>query len=122
MPRTERPQAATQDTLMVNRAPVLTLWGAVVAERLGFHRDESLSLGSAVAVLNAQSKGKRLGIFKPGRKDADKPAVPAGEESVAEVGARPVPGRDRGDGVRAYIKGKPVAPAGVRRYLEQKFG
>jgi hypothetical protein len=39
----------------VNRAPVLTLWAAVVAERLGYERDEALTLGKAVAGLNAQS-------------------------------------------------------------------
>ena len=37
----------------------------VVAERLGFKHDEALSLGRALAGLNAQSKGQRLGIFKP---------------------------------------------------------
>ena len=118
MPRTER----SHDTLMVNRAPVLTLWGAVVAERLGFNGDEALSLGSAVAVLNAQSKGKRLGLFKPGEKGATKPAVPPGEEFFIEVVGRPVPVRDTDGGIRAYIKGKPVVPGKVQRYLEQKFG
>jgi hypothetical protein len=48
----------------INRAPVLTLWAAIVAERLGFDHDEALTLGRAVAGLNAQSKGKRLGIFE----------------------------------------------------------
>ena len=52
-------------TISVNRAAVLTLWASVVAERLGFDRPESLSLGRAVAGLNAQSKGRRLGVFKP---------------------------------------------------------
>jgi hypothetical protein len=52
-------------TLSINRAPVLTLWAAVVAQRLGFDEDEALGLGKAVAGLNAQSKGRRLGIFKP---------------------------------------------------------
>src|SRR3954471_18256927 len=118
MPRTEQPW----QTLMVNRAPVLTLWGAVVAERLGFNWDEALSLGSAVAVLNAQSKGKRLGLFKPGAKGTTKPPVPPGEEFLLEVVGRPVPVRDTDDGIRAYIKGKPGVPAKVRRYLEQKFG
>jgi len=41
------------------------LWAAVVAQRLGFRWEESLSLGKALAGLNAQSKGRRLGIFKP---------------------------------------------------------
>ena len=43
-------------TMLVNRAPVLTLWASVVAERLGFNRDESLNLGKAVAGLNAQAE------------------------------------------------------------------
>src|SRR5262249_23757788 len=41
-------------TVSINRAPVLTLWAAVVAERLGFDEDEALTLGKVVAGLNAQ--------------------------------------------------------------------
>ena len=51
------------DTITINRAPVLTLWAAVVAERLGFKRDEALTLGQSVAGLNAYSKGRSLGIY-----------------------------------------------------------
>ena len=52
--------------MVVNRAPVLTLWAAVVAEVLGFeHDDEALTLGRAVAGLNAYSKGVSLGLFQP---------------------------------------------------------
>ena len=40
-------------TISINRAPVLTLWAAVVAQGLGFDEDESLTLGKAVAGLNA---------------------------------------------------------------------
>jgi hypothetical protein len=45
------------DDISINRAPVLTLWAAIVAERLGFTHDEALTLGRAVAGLNAYSKG-----------------------------------------------------------------
>jgi hypothetical protein len=62
---TRRVWFAVAATISINRAPVLTLWAAVVAQRLGFRWDESLSLGRALAGLNAQSKGRRLGIFKP---------------------------------------------------------
>jgi hypothetical protein len=41
--------------IVINRAPVSTLWAATVAERLGFARDEALSLGKAVAGLTAQA-------------------------------------------------------------------
>jgi len=38
-----------ESTVSVNRTAVLTLWAVVVAERLGFHAEEALSLGRAVA-------------------------------------------------------------------------
>jgi hypothetical protein len=34
-----------RSSLMVNRAPVVTLWAAVVAEVLGFEHDEALTPG-----------------------------------------------------------------------------
>ena len=58
--------------IQINRAPVLTLWASVVAETLGFNHDEALTLGKALAGLTAQSKGKRLGIFKPTPKELKK--------------------------------------------------
>ena len=51
--------------IRINRAPVLTLWAAVVAERLGFDRDTALTLGQAVAGLSAYAKGVSLGIIEP---------------------------------------------------------
>jgi hypothetical protein len=35
--------------VMINRAAVLTLWAAVVAEMLGFDYDEALTLGRALS-------------------------------------------------------------------------
>jgi hypothetical protein len=51
--------------VMINRAPVMTLWAAVVAEMLGLKYDEALTLGSVVAGLNAYSRGIDLCIFQP---------------------------------------------------------
>jgi hypothetical protein len=34
----------TANKILINRAPVLTLWAEVVAERLGFDYDEALSM------------------------------------------------------------------------------
>jgi hypothetical protein len=56
-------------TIQINRAPVLTLWTAVVAERLGFDHSEALTLGRALAGLTAHTKGVRLGIFEPASAD-----------------------------------------------------
>jgi hypothetical protein len=48
--------------LRVNRAPVLTLWAAVVAERLGHPPETALALGRFVAGSSARAKARRLGI------------------------------------------------------------
>lgn len=112
-------------TVEINRAPVLTLWGAVVAERLGYDRDAALTLGKAVAGLNAQSKGRRLGIFgepKPPERGGPPKKVGLGEEFWIEICGRPVPGKNTPDGVRAVIMDRPIDPASVWRYLEGKFG
>ena len=110
-------------SISINRAPVLTLWAAVVAERLGFNRDEALTLGRAVAGLNAQSKGRRLGIFKPHEEKARKAREKGrGERFLVELCGRGVPAMNTPDGVRAVARGKPLDPEGVETYLEGKFG
>jgi hypothetical protein len=50
------------ETLRINRAPVITLWAVVVAERLGMSRDTALTAGQTLAGLTAHSKRVRLGI------------------------------------------------------------
>src|SRR5882762_1535733 len=113
----------TEHKILINRAPVLTLWATIVAEQLGFDHDEALSLGKAVAGLNAQSKGRRLGIFKPVPQEVKKArARKRGEEFFIEICGRPVPAINTTDGVRAVIKNKPIEPKSVERYLESKFG
>ncbi len=105
---------------------MLTLWGAVIAECLGFDHDEALTLGKAVAGLNAQSKGQRLGIFTPSpdaiRKERAKKAKAAGVLQVALLG-RAVPVLRTDFGLRAVDKDqKPMAPTSVEKYLKSKFG
>jgi len=57
----------------INRAPVLTLWASVVAERMGYDTEEALTLAKALAGLNAQAKGRSLGIFKAPKTVEGKP-------------------------------------------------
>jgi hypothetical protein len=111
------------ETVKINRAPVLTLWAAVVAERLGYAREEALTFGKAVAGLNAQAKGRRLGIFKPGHEKGKKPRKSGlGEEFWVEICGRAVPAIHTDDGVRAVVRDKPIDPEKVASYLEGKFG
>ena len=112
------------DTISINRAPVLTLWGAVVAARMGFEWEEALTLGRAVAGLNAQAKGRRLGIFRPAEEEPGKPRKKRGlgEEFWVEVVGRPVPAKNTEQGVRAVVGDQPIDPAAVDKYLRGKFG
>ena len=109
--------------ISINRAPVLTLWAAVVAQRLGFDEDEALTLGKALAGLNAQAKGRRLGIFKPHEEKPTKAREKErGEKLWIEICGRPVPAKNTEDGIRAVKGADVIEPDGVRRYLDSKFG
>ena len=113
-----------RNTVTINRAPVLTLWAAVVAEALGYDHDTALTMGKCVAGLNAQSKGRMLGIYGPPKSPDGKPPkkVGLGEDFWVEVCGRGVPVQRTDDGVRAVVKDKPIEPESVERYLDGKFG
>ena len=104
--------------MLINRAPVLALWASVVAERLGFGRDEALSLGKAVTGLNAQSKGQRLGIYTKREAGSEKREA----RDAVELMGREIPVVRTPDGVRALNKGVPVSGKSMEAYLESKFG
>jgi hypothetical protein len=112
-------------TVKVNRAPVLTLWAAVVARRLGYDWEEALTLGRAVAGLNAYSKAVAIGLYPPRSEAAPGkkgPPSAAGEVFHVDLLRRAVPAERTAEGIRALSKEKPIDPASVERYLESKFG
>src|SRR5512138_592516 len=112
--------------IKINRAPVLTLWAAVVAERLGYDEETALTLGKAVAGLNAQSKGRKLGIYEEkteeekekerGKKKKEEPV------EFIQILGRGVPAVKTPRGLRAAVDGKPIYAESVETYLKQKFG
>jgi len=116
------------NTIKINRAPVLTLWGVVVAERLGYNREEALTLGKAVAGLTAQSKGQRLGIYTKAEAELDEKSSKKtkepkpGESIFIEVVGRRIPAVQTEHGLRATASGEEIKPDSVERYLEKKFG
>src|SRR5512133_3463549 len=108
----------------INRAPVLTLWATVVAKRLGYNEETALTLGKAVAGLNAQSKGRRLGIYEE-KSEAEKEKEAKKQKPVKtefiEILGRGVPAIKTSDGLRAAIKGEAIHAESVETYLKQKF-
>ena len=111
--------------IVVNRAPVLTLWATVVAERLGHPADTALTLGRAVAGAAARVKARNIGREeRPIDRDAETvrlrpdpvtaPAVLLGKE------IRLLPNAD-GE-LRAADGEQPADPAAVMRYITKAFG
>jgi len=96
--------------MMVKRAPVLTLWEAVVAEVLGFEHDEALTLGRAVAGLNAYSKGVSLRLFQPTPKEVQEQRRKMRKEETVTVALlhRAVPARHTNEGLRTFSGESPI--------------
>jgi hypothetical protein len=109
----------------VNRAPVLTLWAAIVAERLGHPPETALSLASAVAGTAARAKARRLGIDEEPKaaQEGEDGHRPTPRQTVRLLG-REVPVTRGEDGVllAAEGDGKAASPAGVRNYVARAFG
>jgi hypothetical protein len=71
-----------------------------------------------VAALNAVSKGRRLGLFKPHEEKAKEArAKEQGKRFLIEIMHRAVPVINTAEGIRAVQGGRPISPDSVRRYL-----
>ncbi|MGE0736318.1 MAG: hypothetical protein AB7G15_20715 [Alphaproteobacteria bacterium] len=77
-----------------------------------------MTLGRALAGLNAYAKGQAIGVYRkhPARK---KPPIAGRRVALMH---RSVPVVRTHAGVRAVAAGRPIDPAGVERYLRGKFG
>lgn len=117
--------------LLTNRAPVLTLWVAVVSERQGYTFEEGLTFGRWVAGILAQSKGRSLGIYSPKEKTDE--MVRARQHKEAEMGVHrveafgmqiPVVGNPGGQ-LRAVSDEKytqTISPLQSESYLSRSLG
>ncbi|MDO9713714.1 hypothetical protein [Paracraurococcus lichenis] len=111
--------------IKVNRAPVLTLWAAVVAERLGHPSETALSLAKAVAGVAARAKAKRLGIAEEGDAAMERrDAAPAKPKDTAQLLGRKIRLTHDKDGVVLADNGdgKPSPAEPVEAYVAKAFG
>eukprot|EP00797_Seminavis_robusta_P032202 Sro713_g191580.2 (228) ;mRNA; r:23653-24336 len=75
------PVSTAPQTILINRSPILTLWVAVVAERLfSLKFEEAMTVGSAYAAECARAKGTSLGIYtETTQEKKDGPSEDAGD-------------------------------------------
>ncbi|GAA5919426.1 hypothetical protein JCM5296_004991 [Sporobolomyces johnsonii] len=103
---------------IVNRAPVMTAWACIVAERLGFRRQEALSIAHVFTDLNATSKGVSLGLKS---KEELKVEVGSSQPFVEILGRRvPVLSTQSGEW-RAISKGVVADPSKGFSYMQSAF-
>ncbi len=108
--------------IRVNRAPVLTLWAAIVAERLGHDADAAITLGRAVAGSSARVKARAIGLEEK-REDggARDTAKPAPRQTVHLLG-RDLPVVEQNGSPYALDRDKPASPRPAHAYVEKAFG
>jgi hypothetical protein len=112
----------------INRAPVLTLWVMIVAEKLGFNSDEASTYGKWVAGVLAQSKGRSLGIYE--KKELSEEERAAKKRRDEELGVHHVdafanmriPVVDVDGNRLAVSEGRPISPVASKAYIERAFG
>lgn len=90
---------------VINRAPIMTAWAMVVAERLGFEREEALSIGkwasrgpsllmrtprtaNVYTEMNATSKSVSIGMRSPNKDRATREVVNGSQPYVDLMGRR----------------------------------
>lgn len=118
------PSADPPPPLRVNRAPVLTLWAAVVAERLGHPEETALTLGAAIAGTAARAKARRLGIAEERQEDGQRRDGDAGKQTgtIRLLGREiPVSRSDSGSLLAAHDE-RPQSPAAIKNYIARAFG
>ena len=115
-------------SVVVNRAPVLTAWATVVLEKLGFERDEALSLAHCYVSNTSTARGLSIGAIPrhgPGSREAP-PTVGSNQPHFELMRVRiPVMQMDHGgvDGppsrYRGISQGAMVSPDAAFNYMRR---
>ncbi|KAI0773438.1 hypothetical protein BC629DRAFT_1291076 [Irpex lacteus] len=105
---------------VVNRAPIMTAWSFIVAERLGFSREEALSIASVYTEMNAISKGVSIGIYSEAKKNGVEASKDGSQPYVDLMGRRPL-FQTQNESWRALSSNAPVSPASGFSYITRSL-
>lgn len=106
---------------VVNRAPLMTAWATIVAERLGFEREEALSIASVYTEMNAISKGVSLGLFDRSRKKEIESIKDSTQPYVDLLGRRIPLYQTQNETWRALDDTSPALPSTAFSYISRAF-
>ncbi|GAA5908713.1 uncharacterized protein JCM6883_004148 [Sporobolomyces salmoneus] len=114
----EYEEGLIKKSVITNRAPVMNAWATVVAERLGFSRQEALSIAHVYTNLNATSKGVSLGI-KPASELKDD--IGSSQPFVELMGRKVPVLSTQNSGWRAVSQGAVAEPGKSFAYIQGAF-
>ncbi|TBU32804.1 hypothetical protein BD311DRAFT_511218 [Dichomitus squalens] len=104
---------------VINRAPIMMAWAFIVAERIGFRREEALSIGFAASVyteMNAITKGVSLGLYSDSKQKGREASRTGSQPYVELMGRRPLY-QTASSQWRALSSGAPIAPTAAFSYI-----
>jgi len=104
---------------VINRAPLMTAWATVVAERMSFQREEALSIASVYTEMNAISKGVSLGIFKSSRNNGMEATKGGSQPYVDIMGRRVALYQTQTGQWRALADNNPAEPSTAFSYISR---
>ncbi|KAH7914198.1 hypothetical protein BJ138DRAFT_1057479 [Hygrophoropsis aurantiaca] len=104
----------------VNRAPLMAAWATVVAERLGFEREEALSIASVYTEMNAISKGVAIGVYSSDKTKETSSIPGAVQPYVDLMGRRPLY-QTQTSQWRALANNSPALPSTSFSYISRAF-
>mmetsp|Transcript_11725 Transcript_11725/g.13601 ORF Transcript_11725/g.13601 Transcript_11725/m.13601 type:complete len:211 (+) Transcript_11725:192-824(+) len=112
------------DEILINRAPVLSLWVSVVASQQEEYSWQScLTFGRYITGVFSYSKGKALGIYADKSKTEKDVKENKSDKEFASVFGKKIPVKKVKGELRAIDSyGKIIKPEVVERYLKNKFG
>lgn len=113
------------DVVQINRAPVLALWVATVAEKQGYNAREAHTYGQWISGVFARSKGRSLGIIKeeePQERQRKKQRTEQRERVEVFRNVKiPAETQENGDRLAIGTDSKAIDPTQVEYYLQGAF-
>lgn len=118
-------------SVVVNRAPVLTAWAMVVLEKMGFERDEALSLAQCYVSHTSTARGRAIGVLPKQARAENLPVGVGTNQPHSELMGIKLPVMQIQDGeedgeeetkrYRGISEGQMILPDRAWEYLQRSF-
>ncbi|EPQ59442.1 hypothetical protein GLOTRDRAFT_91037 [Gloeophyllum trabeum ATCC 11539] len=106
---------------VINRAPIMMAWATVVAERLGFKREEALSIASVYTEMNAVTKGVSIGIYGQSKKSEIPEPSKGGMQPYVELMGRSPLYQTASNAWLGMAANKPTPPSSAYSYITRSL-